>query len=255
MREQRFREGGNLLAVYKTFFFDLPLAAMRETFAAANGREAVEAAWKNYDQGIRLATAAIDNLYRDPRFGRVVDRALQGVLRWQQLSSSVSGALLPGRRPTVDLPTAAEVRELLTELRALSSRYSRVPEGAATDGQLPPVNVPRKGANAVPSPEQRSRGYLTADLGDYFEPVDGGGGATAADSPPALRRNRLSIVPRRVHEGRGTFLPRAGVPHGLRLAPHGVDVHEAPPGLCLGGRTGGVVHRLKVFVPLSRRRR
>jgi hypothetical protein len=174
-----------LLAVYKTFFFDLPLAAMRETFAAANGREAVEAAWKNYDQGIRLATAAIDNLYRDPRFGRVVDRALQGVLRWQQLSSSVSGALLPGRRPTVDLPTAAEVRELLTELRALSSRYSRVPEGAATDGQLPPVNVPRKGANAVPSPEQRSRGYLTADLGDYFEPVDGGGGATAADSPPA----------------------------------------------------------------------
>jgi hypothetical protein len=178
-----------LLAVYKTLFFDLPLMAMRETFAAGNGREAVEAAWKNYDEGIRLATAAIDNLYRNPRFGKVVDRTLQGVLRWQQLSSAVSGAFLPRRRPTVDLPTATEVRELLTELRTLSSQYSRVREGVEADGQLPLVHAPRKEANAASrSSDQRSRGYLAADLGDYFEPVDGSGGQL----PPTHSRRLLS---------------------------------------------------------------
>jgi len=186
MREQRFREGGNLLAVYKTLFFDLPLVAMRETFAAGDGRGAVEAAWKNYDEGIRVATAAIDNLYRDPRFGEVVDRALQGMLRWQQLSSTVSGAFLAGLRPTADLPTAAEVRELLTELRALSPRHSRVREGGATDGQLNLADVPRREANAASrSSDQQARGHLTADLHDYFEPVDGSGGGNAADSRPA----------------------------------------------------------------------
>ncbi|HEV8713935.1 MAG TPA: hypothetical protein VGX03_14055 [Candidatus Binatia bacterium] len=185
MLEQRFREGGNLLAVYKTFFFDLPLVAMRETFAAGSGKEAVETAWKNYDEGIRLATAVIDNLYRDPSFGKVVDRALQGMLRWQQLSNAVSGAFLTRLRPTADLPTATEVRELLKEVRALSLQHSRVQEGGAIDGQL--SNPPRKEirvSRARPSDQPKPK-YLMTDLRDYFEPVDGSEGATAFDSQRA----------------------------------------------------------------------
>jgi len=59
-------------------------------------------------------------------------------------------------------------------------------EGEATDEQLRLVKVPRKEANAASrSSDQRSRGYLTTDLGDYFEPVNGSGGASAANSQPA----------------------------------------------------------------------
>jgi len=184
MAEQGLPEGGSLLAVYRTLFLDLPLAGIRQALEGEKQKEAVEAAWKNYDEGVRLATAAIDNLYRNPYFGEAVDRTLQEMLRWQQLSGTVTEAFLAGLRLTIELPTATEVRALLKELRTISVHHSQTPERGTRDGQRshPPraeftAPVPR----SLGSPEHEP---LTTDLLDYFEPV-GWNAAAPADSERA----------------------------------------------------------------------
>jgi hypothetical protein len=101
MEDRTLHDGENVLVLYKTLFktlfFDLPLAGVRHMLEAEQGREAAEAAWKTYDEGVRLATAAIDNLYRDPHFGEALDHSLQGMLRWQHLSKAFTGAVFRDR--------------------------------------------------------------------------------------------------------------------------------------------------------------
>ena len=172
MTEQSLCEKGNWLAVYKTLFLDLPLVGVRQVLETGKGKEAAEAVWKNYDEGVRLATVAIDNLYRDPRFGEVVDRALQEMLRWQRWSNAVSGAFFSRLWPPSDLPTATEVRELVRALRAFSEHRAQMQVNGAIAGRL--SNLPREELRAPVrhSSGQREHEQLTMDLLDYFEPVD-----------------------------------------------------------------------------------
>ena len=51
------------MVVYKTLFFDLPLAGARWSLGLGGEKETAEAAWKGYDASVRLASTAIDNFY------------------------------------------------------------------------------------------------------------------------------------------------------------------------------------------------
>jgi hypothetical protein len=107
------------VTVYKTLFFDLPLVGTRWGFGTGGEKELAEVAWKGYDAAVRLSTTAIDSLYRAPLFGEVMARSLDGMLRWQRLSSAVAGAFFPAWWQAVGLPTAAETQALRAEIHAL----------------------------------------------------------------------------------------------------------------------------------------
>jgi hypothetical protein len=174
MAEPFFFDGSNVLALYKSLFFDLPLAGIRQAIDADAGKAAVEDAWKRYDEGVRIASAAIDSLYRNPAFGEALNRSLQELLRWQQLSSLAVGSLLPATPPTTDALTAQELRALLKELRTFSARQARLQEQQEQrDEKLAPVTAP-----APPAAAQRS-GVSEAEAlpseweqcAECFEPV------------------------------------------------------------------------------------
>ena len=58
----------DLATVYKTLFLDLPLAGAKWGMGIGAEKETTETAWKAYDASVRLATSAIDTLYRSPLF-------------------------------------------------------------------------------------------------------------------------------------------------------------------------------------------
>ena len=119
MAEKKMQGMEDLMTVYKTLFFDLPLAGTQGGFGVGGEKEAAEVAWRGYDAAVRLSTATIDNLYRAPLFGEVIARSLDGMLRWQRLSSAVAGAFFPALWQAVGLPTAAETQALRAEIQAL----------------------------------------------------------------------------------------------------------------------------------------
>jgi hypothetical protein len=90
-------------------------------------KDVAEAAWKGYDAGVRVASAALDTLYRSPLFGNVLSRSLKGFLRWQRLSNALSGALFTGLWQTVGLPTAAETQALHSQVQALREELRSLP--------------------------------------------------------------------------------------------------------------------------------
>lgn len=109
----------DLATVYRTLAIDLPLAATRWGLGAGKEKETTEVAWKAYDAGVRLATTAVDSLYRSPLAGTVTARALNVFLRGQQLSNALAGVVFTGLWQSVGLPTAAETQALRTEVQAL----------------------------------------------------------------------------------------------------------------------------------------
>jgi hypothetical protein len=119
MAEKKMQEMEDLVTVYKALFFDLPLARTRWGFGIGGEKEVAEVAWKGYDAAVQLSTAFIDNLYRAPLFGEVMARSLDGMLRWQRLSSAVAGAFFPAWSQAIGLPTAAEIQALRAEMQAL----------------------------------------------------------------------------------------------------------------------------------------
>ena len=70
----------DLLQVYKTLTFDLPLVSMRWTFGSANDKESTIAVWKGYDAGVRLATSTIDSLYRSQSLSEIVGNTVNQML-------------------------------------------------------------------------------------------------------------------------------------------------------------------------------
>ena len=112
----------DLLTMCNATLFDLPFAGARWGWGTGEEKEVVEAAWKGYDAGVRLASASIDDAYRDPVVGDFVARFLDGWLRWQQLSQVVAGAFFTALWPAVGLPTAAAVQALYEELRSVDAR-------------------------------------------------------------------------------------------------------------------------------------
>lgn len=109
----------DLTTAYTTLFIDLPLSGLKRTLGLAEEKETIETAWQAYDAGVRLATLAIDRLYRTPLFGETTARSLEMFLQGQRLTSALSGAVFTNLWNTVGLPTAAETQALRAEVQAL----------------------------------------------------------------------------------------------------------------------------------------
>ncbi len=112
----------DLLTLYKATLVDLPLAGARWGWGMGEEKEVVEAAWKGYDAGVRLASTSVDDLYRDSVVSDFMARSLDGWLRWQRLSQAAASAFFAALWPAVGLPTAAAVQALSEELRSVDTR-------------------------------------------------------------------------------------------------------------------------------------
>jgi hypothetical protein len=131
----------DLTTIYKTLFFDLPLAGAKWGMGIGAEKETTETAWKAYDASVRLAASAIDNLYRSPLFSQVASRTLTDTLRWQRVGNAVSGAVLTGLWRTLGVPTAAEVQGLSDQVRALETRLAQKKDVQAVLEQLRTLQV------------------------------------------------------------------------------------------------------------------
>ncbi len=116
----------DLATVYKTLFVDLPAATTRWGLGIGEEKEATETAWKAYDASVRLATTAVDNLYRSPLFSVAVSRTLTQALRWQRIGNAISGTVLTGLWRALGVPTTAEVQGLSDQVRALETRLAQL---------------------------------------------------------------------------------------------------------------------------------
>ena len=117
----------DMMRAYKAWFVDLPLAGTRWSMGLGTEKDTTEAAWSGYDATIRLATSAIDTLYRTPLFGASTARALEGGLRWQQVGNAMTRTLLAGVVQTAGLPTQADTKALRAEVAALRAELGAFP--------------------------------------------------------------------------------------------------------------------------------
>jgi len=113
------QSASDIRTLYKAIFIELPTAAAKKGLGVAKENELEQTAWKGYDAGVRLISAATGKLYSSPLFGDLVERSLGSLLRVQRVSNSVSGALFTALWVTVGLPTAAEIQSLRAELGGL----------------------------------------------------------------------------------------------------------------------------------------
>src|SRR5262249_47082904 len=74
------------------------------------------------DAWVRLASASIDDLYRNPLFGDLLARSLDRWARWQQLNQVAVGTFFAALWPAVGLPTVAAVQALHGEVSFLDIR-------------------------------------------------------------------------------------------------------------------------------------
>jgi len=102
----------DLLQVYKTLTFDLPLASMRWALGSKNDRESTVAVWKGYDAGVRLATSSIDSLYRSQSLSEIVGSTVNQLLRLQQLSNAASSFFATSLWRPLALPTTPLIQSL-----------------------------------------------------------------------------------------------------------------------------------------------
>ena len=129
MAEKKSQSTEDLLTVYRTLFLDLPLAGTKWGLGIGKEKEVTETAWKGYDAWVRLASASTDGLYRNPLFGDLLARSLEGFLRWQRLSNALAGAFFAGLWQAVGLPRAAEVQALRSEAQALREELRSLTAG------------------------------------------------------------------------------------------------------------------------------
>jgi hypothetical protein len=111
----------DLFTAYKTLTVDLPLAGTRWAFGIGQEKDVTTTAWKGYDASIRVATAAVDSLYRTPLFGTTVSSVANQMLRWQQLGTSATNLMTTNLRQGVGIPTVAEVQTLMAREQTLKT--------------------------------------------------------------------------------------------------------------------------------------
>jgi len=112
----------DLLQVYKTLTFDLPLASIRWAFGSANDKESTIAVWKGYDAGVRLTTSMVDSLYRSQSLSEIVGSTVNQMLRLQQLSNAATGFFTSSLRRPPMMPAVSEVQTLAAQVQALDTR-------------------------------------------------------------------------------------------------------------------------------------
>lgn len=111
----------DLFILTRSVFIDLPLTEIQWQWGVGKKEAVTETAWKGYDAGVRLATAAIDNLYRLPLTAEVLNRAAPALLRWRRINNAVTGAVFTGLWQTVGLSTTAETRALREAVARLAA--------------------------------------------------------------------------------------------------------------------------------------
>ena len=112
----------DLFTLSQTLAFDLPLTLVRWGSGMGSEAEATTTAWKAYDAGIRLATEAVDTLYRSPLFSESISAAFNQFLRWQSLGNAATNLFFSSLLRNVGLPTASEVEALTHQIVALENR-------------------------------------------------------------------------------------------------------------------------------------
>jgi hypothetical protein len=133
----------DLITAYKTFTVDLPLAGTRWAFGLGQEKDVAATAWKGYDASVRLATAAVDSLYRTPLFGTTVTGVANQMLRWQQLGNSATGLLSATLRQGVSTPARTELQTLaerVTRLEAKNSEPTQKMTPRVTINRLRPLD-------------------------------------------------------------------------------------------------------------------
>ncbi|MSQ47202.1 MAG: hypothetical protein EXR78_02250 [Deltaproteobacteria bacterium] len=128
----------DLFTAYKTFTVDLPLAGTRWAFGIGQEKDVTTTVWKGYDASIRVATAAVDSLYRTPLFGTTVSSVANQMLRWQQLGTSATNLMTTNLRQGIGIPTAAEVKALTERVTILEAKSTE-----ATPKTAPRVTLNR----------------------------------------------------------------------------------------------------------------
>ena len=111
---------------YKSLFFDLPMASLKWRLGMGEEKDATIAAWKGYDASVRMATTAVDSLYRNPLFSDIFSRTLSTMLRWQQIGNTISGTVFTSLWKAMGVPTSDEVQILAEQLRGLENRLSQM---------------------------------------------------------------------------------------------------------------------------------
>jgi hypothetical protein len=122
MAERTPRNAEDLFSVYQAMYqamFAAPFAGARWGLGIGKEQEVAEVGWRGYDVWVRMASASIDELYRNPLFGDLVAHSLDELLRWQRLSMALAGVAFAGLWPAVGLPTAAAVQGLSEQLRSI----------------------------------------------------------------------------------------------------------------------------------------
>jgi len=175
----------DLVMVYQTLFLDLPFAGAKWGWGIGGEKETAEVAWEGYDAWIRWTSASIDSFYRNPFLGAVVARSLDGFLRWQRLNSALAGAFFAGVWQVVGLPgITVEVQTLREESRAGALQgIDTANGGAEAAAQASRKELPPLSAGLLARSKEREA--MSADLCEYFEPVD-----FAANAAPAQSKGR-----------------------------------------------------------------
>ncbi len=128
----------DVFTAYKTLTFDLPLAGTRWAFGLGQEKDVTTTAWKGYDASIRVATAAVDSLYRTPLFGTTVSTMANQMLRLQQLGTSATKLVTTSPRQGIGIPTMVEVQALTERVTMLEAKSTE-----ATPKTAPRVTLNR----------------------------------------------------------------------------------------------------------------
>jgi hypothetical protein len=126
----------DLFTAYKTFTVDLPLAGTRWAFGIGQEKDVTTTAWKGYDASIRVATAAVDSLYRTPLFGTTVSSVANQMLRWQHLGTSATNLITTNLKQGVGIPATAEVQALTERVVRLEAKSSEPTPKMAVRGTI-----------------------------------------------------------------------------------------------------------------------
>jgi len=172
MAEKRSQNVEDLLAITKTFFFDLPYTGVRLGLGVESMEVATKVVWKGYDAGVRLVTTAIDSLYRNPLYSEMLNRSLPGVLRWQKFSNALTETFFVGLWRTVSLPTSYEIQALHEDLRSLSAHLlSQSQESETLAGLVADVMMTLDLEKRLAALETQLNGHVTEGNGNGLSPT------------------------------------------------------------------------------------
>ena len=121
MSQRSTQQIDDLMTLTKTVCVDLPLTDLRWRWGLGEEEAVMAVAWKGYDAGVRLATAAIDNWYRLPLTAALLKSMAPIFLRWRGVSNAMTSAMFARLWQTVSLPTAGKTQALQEAVAQLSA--------------------------------------------------------------------------------------------------------------------------------------